>query len=197
MKRINLNFIIDIVAFVGFVVLTTTGVLMRYILPPGSGHYSTIWSLDRHQWGGIHFWISVIFFFVLALHLILHWRWIVGVVTGRHHEGSGFRAGLGIVGLLTVLALAISPLLVPVERGSASKGALSLTSAKNEAHSIRGSMTLKEVEETTGVPVAYIIESLKLPGSISAEKQLGTLKRKYGVEIYDVRAIVKEYKIRK
>lgn len=62
MKRINLNFIIDVAAFVGFVMLTTTGVLMRYILPPGSGRYSTIWSLDRHEWGGIHFWISIIFF---------------------------------------------------------------------------------------------------------------------------------------
>lgn len=93
MKRTNLNFIIDVVAFVGFVLLTTTGVLMRYILPPGSGRYSTIWRLDRHEWGGIHFWISVVFFFVLALHLVLHRRWIVSVVTGQPREGSGFRAG--------------------------------------------------------------------------------------------------------
>ena len=42
MKRVNLNFIVDVVAFAGFVLLTTTGVLKRYILPPGSGHYSTI-----------------------------------------------------------------------------------------------------------------------------------------------------------
>ena len=39
MKRVKLNFIVDFVAFAGFVVLTTTGVLMRYTLPPGSGHY--------------------------------------------------------------------------------------------------------------------------------------------------------------
>ena len=58
-------------------------------------------------------------------------------------------------------------------------------------------MTLREVEETTTVPVTYIIEALKLPESISAEKKLGTLKRKYGVEISDVREVVKEYKNRK
>ncbi len=197
MKRTNLNFIIDLVAFVGFVVLTTTGVLMRYILPPGSGHYSTIWSLDRHEWGGIHFWISVVFFSVLALHLVLHWRWIVSVVTGRTREGSGFRAGLGIVGLAAVLALAISPVLTPVERDLTNKGASFLSIHKYEGISIRGSMTLKDVEETTGVPATYIIESLKLPESISAEEQLGPLKRKYGFEINDVREIVKEYKNRK
>ena len=167
MKRTKLNFIIDVVAFVGFVGLTTTGVLMRYILPPGSGHYSIIWSLDRHEWGGIHFWISVVFFLILALHLVLHWRWIASVLTGRPREGSGFRVGLGIVGLIAVVALAISPLLTPVEKDTSSKGASSLSSHKYEDISIDGSMTVKEIEETTGVPASYIIKSLNLPETAS------------------------------
>ena len=100
MKRSKLNFIIDIGAFAGFVVLTTTGILMRYSLPPGSGHHSSIWGLDRHQWGGVHFWVSMTFFFILALHLLLHWRWIAAVVRGRPRKGSGLRAGLGIVGFI-------------------------------------------------------------------------------------------------
>jgi Domain of unknown function (DUF4405) len=197
MKRTDLNFIIDVTAFIGFIVLTTTGVLMRYILPPGSGHYSTIWGLDRHEWGGIHFWISVVFFSLLALHLILHWRWIMSVVSGRPREGSGLRAGLGIVGLVTVVAFAISPLLTPVERDLSSTGTSLLSSHKFEDISIRGSMTLKEVEGTTGVPATYVIEALKLPKSISTEDRLGTLKRTYGFEINDVKEIVKEYKNRK
>lgn len=197
MKRTNLDLIVDGAAFVGFVLLTATGVLMRYILPPGSGHYSTIWSLDRHEWGGIHFWISVVFFALLALHLLLHWRWIVSVVTRRPREGSGLRAGLGILGLAAVLALSISPLLTPVERASTNRGASFLSSHEYEGISVRGSMTLKDIEEATGVPATYIIESLKLPESLSAEEQLGPLKRIYGFEINDVREIVKEYENRK
>ena len=196
MKRTKLNFIIDVVAFVGFVVLTTTGVLMRYILPPGSGNYSTIWNLDRHEWGSIHFWISAIFFSILVLHLVLHWRWIVSVATGRPREGSGFRAGLGIVGFVTVVALAISPLLTPVEGDLTSKGTSIYSGKKIDGISIRESMTLKDVEETTGVPSAYIIESLKIPEATSVEEQLGLLKRKYGFKINEVREIVKEYKTR-
>ncbi|OQK16673.1 hypothetical protein AU255_01845 [Methyloprofundus sedimenti] len=194
MKRVNLNFIIDVVAFVGFIVLTTTGVLMRYVLPPGSGHYSTIWSLDRHEWGGIHFWISIVFFSILSLHLVLHWRWIGGVVTGRPNQSSGLRVGLGIVGLVTVVALAISPLLVPVESDFTNNGTSFLSSHKYEDTLINGSMTLRQVEEITGVPAIYIIKFLKLPESISVTKQLGTLKRKYGFEMNDVREIVKAYK---
>ncbi|MEJ2529375.1 MAG: DUF4405 domain-containing protein, partial [Gammaproteobacteria bacterium] len=114
MNRSGLNLAIDIVAFAGFVVLSTTGILMRYLLPPGSGHFSTIWGLDRHEWGTIHFWISALFFLILAFLLVLHWRWLVSVVTGRPREGSGLRVGLGIVGLVAVVALAMAPLLTPV-----------------------------------------------------------------------------------
>ena len=197
MNRTKLNLFIDIVAFVGFIVLTTTGVLMRYILPPGSGHHSTIWSLDRHEWGGIHFWISLIFFLILALHLVLHWRWIVSAVTGRPHEGSGLRAGLGIVGLTAVVALAISPLVSPVEKDTSHKEESLFSSHKYDGISVRGSMTFKEVEEATGVPSNHIIKSLNLPETTSVDDRLGPLKREYGFEINDVREIVKEYKSKK
>jgi hypothetical protein len=197
MRRPNLNFIIDVVAFVGFVTLTTTGVLMRYLLPPGSGRHSTIWSLDRHEWGDIHFWISVAFFSLLALHLLLHWRWIVSAVSRQHHEASGFRAGLGIVGLVTVVALALSLLLTPVERDPVGNRASPPSSHKYEESSIRGSMTLKMVEEATGVPAAYIIESLKLPESTPVERPLGLLKREHRFEIHEIRGAVREYNIQK
>ena len=51
MNRTTLNLIIDVVAFVGFVVLTTTGILLHFVLIPGSGKHSTIWNLNRHEWG--------------------------------------------------------------------------------------------------------------------------------------------------
>ncbi len=166
---------------------------MRYILPPGSGHHTTIWGLDRHEWGSIHFWIAAAFFTVLAFHLVLHWRWIVSVVMRRSHEGSGLRAGLGIVGLVVIIALALSPLITPVERDVNSKHVPILSAHQYEDTSIRGSMTLNEVAESTGVPLAHLIESLKLPEVTSPEEKLGPLKRKYGFEMNDVRAIVKEY----
>jgi len=55
-------------------------------------------------------------------------------------------------------------------------------------------MTLREVEETTAVPSAYIIKSLNLPETISDQERLGPLKRQYGFEMNDVREIIKRYK---
>lgn len=194
MKRSNLNLIIDIIAFAGFVALTTTGVLMRYLLPPGSGRFSTIWGLDRHEWGGIHFWLSIIFFSILALHLILHWRWLFCTITGRPKEGSGLRLGLGIVGLLTVIALSMAPLLAPIENKTNSKKSSFLSGQNDQAVFIRGSMSLMDIEETVGVPALYIADALKLPKSISLTKKLGLLAQTYDFKMNNVRDIVKEYK---
>ena len=36
-----------------------------------------LWGLLRHQWGTAHAWISVILLSVLAVHVALHWRWLV------------------------------------------------------------------------------------------------------------------------
>jgi len=193
MKRPSLNFIIDSTAFAGFVVLTTTGVLMRYILPPGSGHYATVWGMDRHEWGAIHFWIAVFFFATLALHLVLHWRWIKSFAAGRPSEGSGFRIALGLVGITAVLALAVSPLLTSVARDPSSKRDTSFSIGNYQNIAIRGSMTLKEAAETAGVPVSYLISALNLPETISTKERLCLLKRQYGFEINDVKEIVKQH----
>jgi hypothetical protein len=193
MKRANLPMIIDAAAFFGFVVLTTTGVLLRYILPPGSGRRSTIWGLDRHEWGTVHFWIAVAFFSILAIHLALHWRWVRNVVTGRPREGSGLRASLGIVGLAAGIALAASPLLAPVERDVPTSGAPSPGGDHTDGIAIHGSMTLKDVETATGVPAAHLIRALGLPESTSVDEQLGHLRRTHGFQMNDVREAVKAY----
>lgn len=196
MKRMNLNAVIDAMAFFCFVLLTTTGVLMRYLLPPGSGHSSTIWGMDRHEWGGVHFWLSVVLFSTLSLHLVLHWQWIVNIVRGHPVPGSGLRMGLGIVGALAVVALGISPLLTPVEQDSARTESTLLSNHEDKDALVRGSMSLREVEEATGVPAAHIIEALKLPTATSPDEGLGSLKKRHQFEIKDVREIVKQYRQR-
>ena len=87
--------------------LTATGVLVRYVLPPGSGRFSTLWGMDRHDWGRVHFWIAVVLLLSLALHLLLHWRWVVSMASGRPREGSSSRVALSVVGVLALAALAL------------------------------------------------------------------------------------------
>lgn len=114
------NLIVDALGLAVFVLLAVTGLILRWSLPPGSGRLSAphgpvrvLWGLDRHQWGEIHFWISVAFLAVLALHLALHWKWIVCTLKRQPTQASGKRWLLGVVGLFGLLSLA--PLLAKVE----------------------------------------------------------------------------------
>jgi hypothetical protein len=194
MKRPNVNFAVDCLGFAGFVLLTATGVLMRYVLPPGSGRSTAIWTLDRHEWGSIHFWVAIAFFAVLVFHLFLHRRWIVTLMSGRPREGSGARVALGTVGLAALLALVIAPFLSPVERKGGGLHTSSPHSYEVEGlESIRGYMSLTEIQEATGVPADHIIEELGLPAGVQHDERLGRLRTIHGFSVDDVRRIVQAY----
>lgn len=195
MKRSIQNIVVDAIAFVGFILLTTTGMLMHYILPAGSRRFKTIWGMDRHEWGSIHFWISVVFLCCLAVHLFLHWRWIANLFIGKQREGSGLRVALGIIGFIGVLVFAISPLLIPVKEAKIERQGCDLClSQDHEKIQVRGAMTFTEVAEESEVSVEYIIEKLDLPEDVDKKERLGKLRKMYGFEIEDIRRIICEYK---
>ena len=188
MRKTNVNFVVDAAAFVAFVLLTASGVLLRYVLPPGSGRFSTLWGMDRHDWGRIHFWIAVFLLVALALHLFLHWRWVVSVVKGRQLEGSGVRAALAVVGVLALAGLAAAPFLGRVEQtGEPPHRLRAAEHGAGESHDISGSMSLREVEQQTGVPAAEILKALGLPPDVPVDERLGRLRRQYGFEMQAVR----------
>jgi len=133
-NRPKINLIIDIVAFVSAVSLIATGFLLEYSLPPGSGRLGTegfgpapgglhrtillLWGLTRHEWGNIHFYLAISLMASLSLHLLLHWQWIACMVQGKPREGSGIRVAVGILGLVSLLALAVAPFLSSTDRMS-------------------------------------------------------------------------------
>ena len=122
MKKSKLITLIDISAFISFIFVISTGVLMRYVLPPRSGQSIEILGMSRHEWGDIHFYITFIFLVILSIHLILHWKFIRNIFHGRLKEASNFRLILGLVGLIAVLALAVAPFVAPKEYSETSKG---------------------------------------------------------------------------
>jgi hypothetical protein len=90
MRQITVNFLVDTVAFLDLILLTATGIILKWVLPPGSGgggghgfrggrgpeNIKQLLGLGRHDWGDVHFVLSVLFFFLMLIHLILHWNWI-------------------------------------------------------------------------------------------------------------------------
>lgn len=195
MKASKQNFIIDILAFIFFLFLTSTGIIVHYLLPPGSGQSRSIWGWDRHDWGDIHFYFAVGFLLILALHIFKHWKWIWSLVKGRVRPKSGKRAVLGLVGLIALLVIAALPLVSPVQTDATNEGKGKEHSERLETSTtVRGSMSLTDIEKTTGVPAIYILEKLKLPPTTSKEQKLKDLKTVHGFEMEQVRQLVETYK---
>lgn len=89
-RRTTANFIVDLISFIDLLGLACTGFIIKYILPPGSGgghgygyrggrgagEVKALLSMTRHEWGDIHFYMSVVFIVLMLVHLVLHWTWI-------------------------------------------------------------------------------------------------------------------------
>ena len=101
MNRTIANIIIDIIVAFLFLGMIATGYLLRFPLPPGSNKTLSLWGYTRHQWGDVHFWISLGLLMVLLVHLVLHWNWIVTVIGKRCHLVKSAHPSLVRSGILT------------------------------------------------------------------------------------------------
>lgn len=93
MRPQALNFVIDTAALLVMLAMVATGLLPKWIVPPGSrgGHGLQLWGLTRHDWGDVHFWLAVALLVLAVVHVALHWAWVCALVArwlGRLAPGS-------------------------------------------------------------------------------------------------------------
>lgn len=130
MNRVRFNFIVDALALFTFVLMVSTGFILEFVLPPGSGRIvgmgtgwraqskliSVLLGWTRHEWGTIHFWLALAFLAILSMHLFLHWRWVVSVIRKQPKEGSGARWVAGLLAFLLLLLFSVGPFISHVEK---------------------------------------------------------------------------------
>jgi len=207
MKRTQLNFAIDAGAFAAFLFLLSTGLLLRYQLPPGSGGLDAVgtgrgaaerpvtilWGWTRHEWGRIHYWIAGLLIAILAVHLALHWKWIVCVVGGTRSDASGLRFGLGLASLAALVLIAAAPLVAPrvlVTRGELRQQLAAPEAALEPSTELKGSMTLAEVAAATNLSVPEVLTEMGLPAEAAPNERIGRLLRQHGLQMSDLRRIL-------
>ena len=109
-----INFVIDLISLLVLLALAATGLLLKYVLPPGSrgGRGLRLWDMTRHEWGDIHFWLSIVLAVLVIVHLALHWTWVCAVVArwvsksnGAKHLTPLRRSAYGVAFLIAVVAL--------------------------------------------------------------------------------------------
>ena len=85
MSKTKLNYLLDVVIGVAFALSAATGVAFLFM---GSGGYqggrnpgfsTALLGLSRETWSDLHTWGSLVMMAGVAVHLVLHWKWIVCV----------------------------------------------------------------------------------------------------------------------
>lgn len=81
MDKARINYFVDVLLIISFIVVTITSVVIFFFLPSGvrlSG-YQIFLGLTKHSWSKIHT-ISGFAMIVLSLvHLVLHFKWLTAM----------------------------------------------------------------------------------------------------------------------
>ena len=88
MNRVKLNLLVNILSFFAFLISTITGLVLWQVLPGGYGFRGgrsplsdgIFLGLARHDWLDLHNLSSIIFVALVAIHIVLHRRWIKSAI---------------------------------------------------------------------------------------------------------------------
>ena len=118
----KLNFIIDAIMFLLMGALAGIGLLIKYILLPGSERWIkygrnvdlSFWGIDRHQWGHIHLIVAYVLVGFLVLHIILHWKMILCLYR-KIIANKALRWVCGLVFTLITFVIVFAPFFINIE----------------------------------------------------------------------------------
>ncbi|MCF7849812.1 MAG: DUF4405 domain-containing protein [Kiritimatiellales bacterium] len=122
MKKHDWNVVVDTTAFVCLLLITSTGLLLRYVYPRGGGGGHAVWNMTRHDWVEIHFWLCIVFLAAMLLHIMLHWRWVENGLVGIKKPHARLRIAVALVLLVVLIGLALAPFLSPKQETQGSGG---------------------------------------------------------------------------
>lgn len=93
-RQARLNFSVDSLLFVAFFLASLSGLVVWLLLPDGgyrggrNPYYNaSLLGLTRHGWNDLHLYAGLAMIAVFALHLALHWNWLV-CVARRHAQAA-------------------------------------------------------------------------------------------------------------
>ncbi len=115
-SRTKLNLILDITLALAIVFIVWTTGMMRVAFPsPTKAEGWTLWGLTLNQWSDIQFYALCVFTVLSIEHVVLHWKWICGVVfckmlkmKNKPDEGTLAMYGIGTaIGVLFVIMISL------------------------------------------------------------------------------------------
>ncbi|MBN1261628.1 MAG: DUF4405 domain-containing protein [Anaerolineae bacterium] len=85
MDKVKMNYLLDSVIALAFLVSVLTGVVFLFAGDGGyqgganAGFQTAILGISRWIWSDLHTWASLVMTAGVGLHVVFHWKWIVCV----------------------------------------------------------------------------------------------------------------------
>jgi predicted ferric reductase len=82
MNKSKINFIVDLLAFVSFLVTALTGLALKFFMPGGvrQGRLQEFLGIQKEVWTEIHDWAGILLIILVVVHFVLHWEWVVCMI---------------------------------------------------------------------------------------------------------------------
>jgi len=197
-RRFNWRAFASITAALSFLGMCVTGIIL-FVVPPGRIANWTGWKifgLTKHQWIGLHIWLSAVFMVAAIVHIYLNWRPLVSYLKNRASQSFAFRVEwvtvVLVCGLITIGTLAeIRPFSSLLAWNEAIKHSWD-DSGRRAPVPHAELLTLAELaNQVDGVNLESVIENLKAKGVQveSAESVVGDLAMAHNMtphELYTV-----------
>jgi len=115
-SRTMLNFIIDAMLLVAAVSMSWVTVMLMVVFPiPTRTEGWKLWGMDFNQWRQVHFALFVVVALLALEHLVLHWKWVCGVIVTKilklkNRPDEGIQAVYGVgafIGMLLFMGAGI------------------------------------------------------------------------------------------
>ncbi|MBN1382805.1 MAG: DUF4405 domain-containing protein [Deltaproteobacteria bacterium] len=106
MKRNTMNFWIDLILFIQFILVVFTGILLREFPVDLSGY--TILGVPRKEFADLHWMLSLLMILTIFAHLMFHWGWVKAVSVRK------LRIGPKVLAVSVIVLLLMSMVVAPV-----------------------------------------------------------------------------------
>ncbi len=113
MTRTAINFWLDILLLVLFLVLCWCSAILHFVFPPGpQSHGWSVWGWAYSAWADFQMAVLSALALAVLVHVMLHWTWVCGIVASyvarrrgaaRQPVDDGIRTLYGVATLIILL----------------------------------------------------------------------------------------------
>lgn len=110
-SRTMLNFLIDSFLLLSAIAMGWVTVMLMVVFPiPTRTEGWKLWGMDYNQWRQVHFGLFVLTGLLALEHLVLHWKWVCGVIVTKilkldKRPDEGIQAVYGVGAFIGTLML--------------------------------------------------------------------------------------------